>query len=102
MTRTPEEIIRQRRRQCLCHRLLYYVYDEPIVSDHQYTQWENELKTLTLKYPEIASKVEFSSHCPSVTVGSDDIRWYPLEIIRIAEFIRSYHKEVVKGNGNVY
>lgn len=43
---TPAEQIRQRRAQMLVHSFLYYVLDDPIVSDHQWQEWADELVVL--------------------------------------------------------
>jgi len=45
---TVKERIRQRRAQMLIHSYLYYVLDQPIVSDHQWQQWADELVELQL------------------------------------------------------
>mgnify|MGYP002677660661 CR=1 FL=1 len=57
MSQTPaEEItakIRQRRWQMLVHSRLYYIDDDPIVSDSQWQQWANELRDLQQENPEL-------------------------------------------------
>lgn len=43
---TARERIRQRRAQLLIHSCLYYVFDEPIVSDSQWDAWALDLVKL--------------------------------------------------------
>ena len=91
---TITERIRQLRRGLLVHRFLYYVLDSPILSDYRYTELENELVDLCKRNPEVSTQVEFHKYCPSHTVGSSNRTDYPLEIIRIAEWL---HKEKERG-----
>lgn len=51
MLQTPAERIRQRRTQMLIHSYLYYQMDAPIVSDHQWQSWANELRDLQAQHP---------------------------------------------------
>jgi len=43
---TLEEKIRQRRAQMLVHSYFYYIEDDPIVEDHVWQKWANELVDL--------------------------------------------------------
>jgi NAD-dependent DNA ligase len=79
------EKIRQRRRQCIVHRVIYYCFDTNIVSDYKYSQWEKELRELCKQYPEEAKQVEYYEFCPSHKVGSSDISTYPPELVKTAE-----------------
>lgn len=47
--------IRQRRYQMLVHSRLYYIDDEPIITDTQWQHWANELRDLQNKYPELTN-----------------------------------------------
>lgn len=51
MLQTPRERIRQRRAQMLIHSYLYYQMDTPIVSDHQWQHWADELRDLQVQHP---------------------------------------------------
>lgn len=44
----------QRRIQMFIHSYLYYVLDRPIVSDHQWQAWANELRMLQRNHPKLA------------------------------------------------
>lgn len=82
---TITEKIRQRRRQCVVHRIIYYCYDTNIVSDQKYSQWEKELRELCKQYPKEAKQVEYYEFCPSHCVGSSKLEDYPAELIKTAE-----------------
>lgn len=73
-------LIRQRRRQCMVHRFLYYVLSQPIIDDQKYDMFERELRELVEKHPEIERKVEYDSMCPSRNVGSSNREDYPRDI----------------------
>lgn len=47
---TVGERIKQRRYQILVHSYLYYELDDPIISDHQWQLWANELRDLQAVY----------------------------------------------------
>lgn len=47
------ELIKRRRYQLLVHSRLYYIDDQPIVSDHQWQAWADELTQLQTKHPEL-------------------------------------------------
>ncbi len=48
--RSVQELIRQRRSQMLVHSYLYYWLDEPIVSDHDWQAWADELVALQAEH----------------------------------------------------
>lgn len=50
------ELINRRQRQILVHSIIYYKFDENIVSDDQWARWGMELEELQKKYPEIAEQ----------------------------------------------
>lgn len=52
--------IKQRRLQMLIHSAVYYIFNDNIVSDNQWSKWALELKELQEKYPEIAEQVEYA------------------------------------------
>lgn len=96
MKRKLSELIRQRRRQCLVHRIIYYCFDENIVSDRKYDRWERQLKKLCKEFPKVAKRVEYANICPSKKVGSSNINSYPLELVRVAQWLLAYHKKLKK------
>jgi hypothetical protein len=49
-----KELINRRRRQILVHSIIYYSFDENIISDSQWSKWAEELVKLQQQYPEIA------------------------------------------------
>ena len=46
------QLINRRRRQVLIHSIIYYRFDENIISDAMWTKWAMELADLQRKYPE--------------------------------------------------
>lgn len=54
------ELINRRRRQILVHSIIYYQFDENLISDWQYTQWSVELAELQRQYPDIAAKCDLT------------------------------------------
>ena len=53
-----KELIKRRRRQVLVHSYIYYVLNDNIISDSQWSQWAEELEQLQKDYPEESSEVE--------------------------------------------
>lgn len=49
------ELINRRRRQILVHSIVYYKYDDNIISDDTWSKWAMELEDLQRQYPEIAA-----------------------------------------------
>lgn len=49
------ELINRRRRQILVHSVIYYKFDDNIISDYTWSQWAKELDELQRKYPQIAA-----------------------------------------------
>lgn len=54
------ELINRRRRQIAVHSVIYYKFDENIISDYDFDKWSRELADLQVAYPEIAKKAVFS------------------------------------------
>jgi hypothetical protein len=52
-------LIVRRRRQILVHSILYYKYDRPLIADHVYDSWAQELIRLQAEHPEISEAVEY-------------------------------------------
>jgi hypothetical protein len=52
---TIHDRIAQRRRQILVHSIIYYRFDDSIISDHKWVGWARELVELQAQYPEIAA-----------------------------------------------
>lgn len=78
------KVILMYRTKCLVNRILYYVYDRPLLEDQEYDLMENRLKAFVRKYPEIAKEVLYDNLCPSKTVGSSILSTYPKEIQELA------------------
>lgn len=89
----PEKI-RQRRAQMLIHSYLYYVADDPIVSDDDWQKWANDLTDLQKKYPR-ESKIGFFDGEFSDWTGDTGMH-LPLKhpwVISKATYIHSLFKE---------
>ena len=56
MTKEISELINQRRRQILVHSVIYYNYNDSIISDDKWIHYAKELGNLQKQYPEIAAK----------------------------------------------
>lgn len=54
------EKIQQRRLQMLVHSAIYYIFNDNIISDFDWSRWGVELAELQKKYPDISSKVKFA------------------------------------------
>lgn len=54
------ELILRRRRQLLVHSVIYYRFNENLISDRQWTEWALELEELQKKYPKEAAEVEWA------------------------------------------
>lgn len=53
MTKTEiQTLIRRRRAQMVIHSYLYYVLDNPIISDNQWQAWADELANLQTEHPD--------------------------------------------------
>lgn len=59
---TVAEKIKQRRLQMIVHSAIYYILNDNIISDAQWSQWANELKVLQENYPETAAEVEYAEY----------------------------------------
>ena len=70
------------------HRILYYVLDDPAVTDQQFDTWEREVKALERAHPEFADPKS-----PTRTVGSSHVDAYSREDVFLALRIRDYHRE---------
>lgn len=77
------ELLRRRRKQCIVARICYYCFDHPMVSDQTYDKWERELKELI----KTEDDELYQEYCPTKCVGSTDKADYPLELLRIAEWL---------------
>ena len=55
---TFSEKLKQRRSQMLIHSYLYYLLDNPIISDEKWQEWANELADMQKKYPNLC-KINF-------------------------------------------
>lgn len=54
------ELITRRRRQVLVHSVIYYKYDDNLISDDTWSKWAKELEDLQRQYPEIAAKCVYA------------------------------------------
>lgn len=59
---TVAEKIKQRRLQMIVHSAIYYILNDNIISNAQWSQWANELKVLQENYPETAADVEYAEY----------------------------------------
>ncbi len=55
-----KELILRRRRQILVHSVIYYRYNENLISDHTWTKWAVELEALQKKYPKEAESTPWN------------------------------------------
>ena len=51
-------LIKRRRRQILVHSYIYYILNDNIISDAQWSAWAEELEQLQKDYPKESSEVE--------------------------------------------
>lgn len=54
------ELIHRRRLQVWVHSVIYYAYNENLISDATWSKWASELEDLQTKYPDIAAQVEYA------------------------------------------
>lgn len=54
------QLINRRRRQILVHSIIYYRFDENIVSDAMWTKWAMELADLQRRYPGEAKQCAYA------------------------------------------
>lgn len=52
--------ILQRRRQVLVHSVIYYRYNDNIVSDQKWSEWAQELENLQKEYPDISASLQWA------------------------------------------
>lgn len=60
--RAPDAVasqIERRRRQILVHSILYYKHDRPLIADHVYDAWAQELIRLQREHPEVSEAVDY-------------------------------------------
>lgn len=60
MTEEISERINQRRRQILVHSVIYYKYNDSIISDDKWISFAKELRDLQEQYPKIAAACEYA------------------------------------------
>lgn len=51
-----KSLIERRRRQILVHSIIYYRFNDNMISDAQWSKWAVELEDLQKKYPDIAKE----------------------------------------------
>ena len=54
------ELINRRRRQILVHSIIYYEFNDNIISDYTWSKWAEELVELQNKYPGTAKSCVFA------------------------------------------
>jgi NAD-dependent DNA ligase len=81
MAYTVTERISWLRKECIINRILYYVFNQPRVSDYDYDMMEKELSRLVEKFPEEATSTLYFAICPTVCCGSDIEDHYPPELV---------------------
>lgn len=55
------ELINRRRRQILVHSIIYYEFDDCLISDNQWAEWAQELENLQRDYPDIADECDYAT-----------------------------------------
>jgi len=75
---------------CLVHRFLYYVLDDPLISDAAYDRFERTLKALVEANPQTASRAPLAGICPLSRPGSSIAEDYPRRIEILAESLRAF------------
>jgi len=65
-----EALINRRRRQVLVHSVIYYEFNENLVSDAQWAAWGLELVKLQNEHPDIAKKCIYASAFESFDASS--------------------------------
>lgn len=53
-------LINRRRRQILVHSIIYYRFNDNLISDAQWSEWALELEELQVQYPDIASQCVYA------------------------------------------
>ena len=93
------ELISRRRRQILIHSILYYKFNENLISDWQWSEWAEELEQLQRDYPEIADKCVYAdafrdfTHSTGYNLPLDD-PWAvnkALTLLRYSEKVKEKH-----------
>lgn len=87
-----QEFIHRRRRQLIIHSIIYYRFDDNIVSDYKWQDWANELQQVQNRYPELC-KIGFYDE---KFVDWDGSTGYGLDIYALHDHaiaIRDYHRE---------
>lgn len=92
------ELISRRRRQILAHSVIYYMYNESLISDNQWAEWASELYQLQIDHPyeaEVCPLHEpFKDFDPSTGYNLPlDTPW----AVRKAELLIKYHYENISG-----
>lgn len=82
--------INRLRRICLVHRYLYYVLNDPVISDLQYDKFENRLREILKLFPHLSDECDYHWCCPTRVVGSEFASAYPLTIPPLAQSIHDY------------
>lgn len=54
------KLIHRRRLQVWTHSVIYYGYNENLISDATWSKWASELEDLQTEYPDIAAQVEYA------------------------------------------
>jgi hypothetical protein len=71
--------INQRRRQILVHSIIYYIFNDSIVSDKKWSEWALELETLQKQYPDISETCVYAEafqnfdHSTGCNLPLDDV-----------------------------
>lgn len=54
-----KSLIERRQRQILVHSIVYYKYDQNIISDYTWSKWAKELYDMQRANPDMAKETEF-------------------------------------------
>ncbi len=89
-----KELITRRRRQVLVHSVIYYRWNENVITDSKFDRWSNELHQLQQKHPELAAQCIYHDEFKDFDGSSGfDLPLNSPEILNSANRVLKYHKE---------
>lgn len=93
-----KSLINRRRRQILVHSIIYYEFNENIITDDTWSKWARELVSLQYQYPEIADECVYADVFKDFDVSTGFN--LPLKDpwgVKRAEELLAYHGKIGKG-----